>query len=137
MLRASGGSVRRGDDTTRSPTTISPAVGSTKPAIRRNVVVLPQPDGPSRQTSEPCSMRSDTSSTAANLSYRLVRFRSSTDATRSLLAASAIPAFPCPESPTRNPGAASPAAPPAPGLAAPPPRLPAQRRTLAPPQNAT
>src|SRR5262249_36161630 len=66
---------------TRSPTTISPAVGSTKPAIRRNVVVLPQPEGPSRQTSNPCSMRSDTSSTAAVLSYRLVRFRSSTDAT--------------------------------------------------------
>ena len=65
MLRCSGGSVRAGDDTTRSPTTISPADGSTKPAISRSVVVLPQPDGPSRQTSSPCSMRSDTSSTTA------------------------------------------------------------------------
>src|SRR6266404_9197053 len=85
MLRCSGGSVRAAEDTTLSPTAISPAVGSTKPAIRRNVVVLPQPEGPSRQTSSPCSMRSDTSSTTADLSYRLVRFRSSTDATQSLL----------------------------------------------------
>ena len=66
MLRCSGGSVRAGDDTTRSPTAISPADGSTKPAISRKVVVLPQPDGPSRQTSSPCSMRSDTSSTTAS-----------------------------------------------------------------------
>src|SRR5262249_17765523 len=87
-FRASGGRVRRADDSTRSPTTISPAVGSTKPAIRRNVVVLPQPEGPSKQTSSPCSMRSDTSSTTGDLSYRLVRFRSSTDATQSLLAPS-------------------------------------------------
>src|SRR5262249_14971235 len=70
----------------RSPTTISPAVGSTKPAMRRKVVVLPQPEGPSRQTSSPCSMRSDTSSTTGDLSYRLVKFRSSTGATQSLLA---------------------------------------------------
>ena len=56
MLRRSGGSVRAGDDTTLSPTRISPADGSTKPAISRSVVVLPQPDGPSRQTSWPCSI---------------------------------------------------------------------------------
>src|SRR5260370_40298626 len=86
VLGGWGGRGRRTDDTTRSPTTISPAVGSTKPAIRRNVVVLPQPEGPSRQTSSPCSMRSDTSSTTAVLSYRFVKFRSSTDATQSLLA---------------------------------------------------
>src|SRR5712671_7698978 len=88
MLRCSGGSVRAAEDTTLSPTAISPAVGSTKPAIRRNVVVLPQPEGPSRQTSNPCSTRSDTSSTTGDLSYRLVRFRSSTDATHCLLAPS-------------------------------------------------
>ena len=62
------GSVRAGDDTTRSPTAISPADGSTKPAIRRNVVVLPQPDGPSRQISRPWSMHSETSSTTATAS---------------------------------------------------------------------
>ncbi len=66
MLRRSGGSVRAGEDTTRSPTRISPAVGSTKPAISRSVVVLPQPDGPSRQTSAPCSIVNDTSSTTAS-----------------------------------------------------------------------
>src|ERR1700719_3737991 len=85
MLRASGGRERLADDTTRSPTRISPAVGSTKPAIRRKVVVLPQPDGPSRQTNRPWSIRNDTSSTTANASYRLVKFRSSTDATQVLL----------------------------------------------------
>src|SRR5215831_10205932 len=93
MLRTSGGRVRIGDDTTRSPTTISPAVGSTKPAISRKVVVLPQPEGPSRQTSSPCSTRSDTLSTTGDLSYRLVKFRSSTDATQ----ISSCPPPPCPE----------------------------------------
>src|ERR1700720_3277990 len=80
MLRASGGRERVADDTTLSPTRISPAVGSTKPAIRGKVVVLPQQDGPSRQTNRPWSIRNDTSSTTANASYRLVKFRSSTDA---------------------------------------------------------
>src|SRR3954471_10793583 len=56
MLRRSGGNDFCGDDTTRSPTRISPAVGSTKPATRRSVVVLPQPEGPSRHTG--CRARS-------------------------------------------------------------------------------
>ena len=54
MLRPSGGTVRDVEDSTLPPTTISPAEGSMKPAISRKVVVLPQPDGPSRQTSCPC-----------------------------------------------------------------------------------
>jgi len=53
MLRRSGGVVRAGEDTSLSPTRISPADGSTKPAIKRSVVVLPQPEGPSRHTSRP------------------------------------------------------------------------------------
>ena len=65
MLRRSGGSDCDGVDTTRSPTRISPPVGSTNPAISRSVVVLPQPDGPSRQTRLPCSIKSDTLSTTA------------------------------------------------------------------------
>src|SRR5215510_1170167 len=73
MLRRSGGSVRSTVDTTRSPTRISPAVGSTKPAISRSVVVLPQPDGPSRHTRLPCSILSDTSSTTAFGPYFLVK----------------------------------------------------------------
>ena len=81
MLRRSGGSVFCGEETTRSPTRISPAVGSTKPAISRSVVVLPQPDGPSRQTSVPCSIVIETSSTTACGPYFFVNPRSSTDAT--------------------------------------------------------
>src|SRR4051812_511537 len=81
MLRRSGGSDFCGDDTTRSPTRISPAVGSTKPATRRSVVVLPQPEGPSRHTSVPCAMVNDTSSTTARSPYFLVNPRNSTDAT--------------------------------------------------------
>src|SRR5689334_23541389 len=86
MLRFSGGSVADGDDTTRSPTRTSPSLGSTKPAISRSVVVLPQPDGPSRHTSLPCSIVSDTLSTTAVGPYRLVRPRNSTDATSPPLA---------------------------------------------------
>src|SRR6478736_2890098 len=81
MLRPSGGTVRRGEDSTLPPTTISPADGSRKPAISRSVVVLPQPDGPSRQTSCPCPISKDTSSTATALPYRLPRPFSSTEAT--------------------------------------------------------
>ena len=52
------------------------------PAISRSVVVLPQPDGPSRQTSCPWSIRSETLSTTASDPNRLVRSRNSTDANR-------------------------------------------------------
>src|SRR6478735_9542891 len=82
MLRCSGGSVRAGDDTSRSPTWISPSEGSRKPAISRSVVVLPQPDGPSRQTSCPWSIFKETLSTTASEPNRLVRPRKSTDANR-------------------------------------------------------
>src|SRR6185437_628693 len=80
--RRSGGSVFCGVDTTRSPTRISPSVGSTKPAISRSVVVLPQPDGPSRQTRVPCSIVNAMLSTTASGPYFFVNPRSSTDATR-------------------------------------------------------
>src|SRR4051812_22252699 len=83
MLRCSGGNVRAGDDTSRSPTWISPSDGSRKPAISRNVVVLPQPDGPSRQTSCPWSIVSETLSTTAKDEKRLVSPRKSTDANAS------------------------------------------------------
>src|ERR1044072_4006853 len=84
MLRLSGGTECAGEDTSLSPTRISPALGSTKPAMSRSVVVLPQPDGPSRQTRWPCSMVSDMSSTTATSPYLLVRSRNSTDATHFL-----------------------------------------------------
>src|ERR1700694_4500303 len=44
---------RAGDDTTRPAMLISPDVGCSSPATQRKVVVLPQPDGPSRTTISP------------------------------------------------------------------------------------
>src|SRR5450631_4683248 len=44
---------RAGDDTTRPAMLISPDVGCSRPATQRNVVVLPQPDGPSSTTISP------------------------------------------------------------------------------------
>ncbi len=42
---------------TSSPSSkIWPEVGSSSPAIMRSVVVLPQPDGPSRQKNSPSGM---------------------------------------------------------------------------------
>src|SRR5262245_43238746 len=43
---------------------ISPAVGYSRPAIMRRVVVLPQPEGPSRHTTSPASTLRSTRSTA-------------------------------------------------------------------------
>ena len=42
--------------TSSPPSRIRPDVGSSSPAIIRNVVVLPQPDGPSRQKNSPSGM---------------------------------------------------------------------------------
>ena len=51
-----------------------PASGCSSPAIILNVVVLPQPEGPSRPKNSPRSTSSETSATAAVLSKRLERF---------------------------------------------------------------
>src|SRR5215210_6712434 len=62
----------------RPSMSISPAVGSSKPAIIRSVVVLPQPDGPSRARNSPgCTSRS-MSSTATRSPKRFVTPRSAT-----------------------------------------------------------
>ena len=55
MLRASGGrnTPRAADATTSPPMRISPASGRSSPAMQRKVVVLPQPEGPSRTTISP------------------------------------------------------------------------------------
>src|SRR4030095_13723874 len=55
------------------PRRISPAVGATNPAIMRNVVVLPQPEGPSSTTSSPCPISRSTPATAWTSPYVLVR----------------------------------------------------------------
>src|SRR5258705_6506049 len=73
MRRRSGGTTTAAEESTRSPTRISPPSGVRKPATRRRVVVLPQPEGPSRATSSPgCTVRSRPA-TAATSPKRLVR----------------------------------------------------------------
>src|SRR5215212_3381889 len=47
-----------------SPSSTCPAVGVSRPATMRSVVVLPQPEGPSRAKNEPAGMVSVRSSTA-------------------------------------------------------------------------
>src|SRR2546430_305267 len=51
-----------------------PAVGNSRPAIMRSVVVLPQPDGPSSTTNLPSSSTSEESRTAVKSAKRLCRF---------------------------------------------------------------
>src|SRR6266700_6885144 len=55
---------RAGDDTNRPAMLISPPVGCSSPATQRNVVVLPQPDGPSSTTISPAGTAKFTPSTA-------------------------------------------------------------------------
>src|SRR2546421_3412260 len=59
--------------TTRSSKRISPASGRSKPAIRRSVVVLPQPEPPTRETSSPRPISSESPSTAGDAPKRLGR----------------------------------------------------------------
>src|SRR6185437_8112977 len=53
--------------TSRPPTTISPESASSRPATTRRIVLLPQPDGPSRTRNSPSVMRNETSLTASTL----------------------------------------------------------------------
>src|SRR5258706_1231109 len=53
---------------------IAPESGCSRPAIILRVVVLPQPEGPSRPKNSPRSTSSDTSVTAGVLSKRFQRF---------------------------------------------------------------
>src|SRR3954447_5616603 len=50
--------------TRRPAIRMSPAVAVSRPAIMRKVVVLPQPDGPSRQRTSPAPTSRSTASTA-------------------------------------------------------------------------
>src|ERR1700680_414334 len=77
MLRRSGGTTDRGEEITLPLTRISPASGSRNPAMSRNVVVLPHPEGPSRQMNSPGSTARLIPSTDVTPGYRLVRFSSS------------------------------------------------------------
>src|SRR5579864_9404780 len=69
MLRFSVGTktLRSAELTRRSPSQISPWSGSSRPAIMRRVVVLPQPLGPRSTSSSPCSTSNVSWSTARML----------------------------------------------------------------------
>src|SRR4029450_4201095 len=56
----------------RPSSRIAPPLGSTKPAIICSVVVLPQPDGPSRETNSPFSTAKVRPSTAVWVPKRLL-----------------------------------------------------------------
>src|SRR5579883_3069958 len=55
----------------------SPPLARSRPAIMRNVVVLPQPDGPSRHTTSPAATDKSMSRTAVNPPKFLVTRRNS------------------------------------------------------------
>ncbi len=78
ISRFSGGSEKAGDDTTRSPIAISPSVTSSRPAMQRSVVVLPQPLGPSSTMNSPSAISRLMPFTAGTLPYFLTRLRMAT-----------------------------------------------------------
>src|SRR5207244_5953705 len=71
MSRAFGGT----SFTTSPPMAISPSVMSSKPAIMRSVVVLPQPEGPTSTTNSLSAMSRSMPRTAGTSSYSLNTFR--------------------------------------------------------------
>src|SRR5262245_30439905 len=75
MLRERGGTCtpRSGAATSSPPIEIEPPVGCSRPAMQRNVVVLPQPEGPSSTTISPAAMRKLTSSTAGRPTRNCLR----------------------------------------------------------------
>src|SRR3981189_475744 len=80
--RRSAGTFRRVEDanTGLAPIRISPDGGRPSPAIARSVVVLPQPEGPSRVRCSPAPTVNVTPRTATTPPYRTTRSRTSIDA---------------------------------------------------------
>ncbi len=66
--------------TSLPPIRMRPAVGSSSPAIRRSVVVLPQPDGPSSAKNDPAGIVRSRCSIAVNPGNRFVMPTSSRSA---------------------------------------------------------
>src|SRR6185437_5006211 len=64
---------RPGDETTRPAMLISPSVGCSRPATQRNVVVLPQPEGPSSTTISPAGTAKLTPSIAGRPTENCLR----------------------------------------------------------------
>src|SRR5438067_1474944 len=71
MSRSFGGT----SFTTSPPMAISPSVMSSRPAIMRSVVVLPQPEGPTSTTNSLSAMSRSMPRTAGTSSYSLNTFR--------------------------------------------------------------
>src|SRR5687767_15409519 len=65
MRRRSGDTQAPAPDNRSPPASTSPASGRSKPAMQRRAVLLPEPEGPSRQPMRPASTVSDSRSTAA------------------------------------------------------------------------
>ncbi len=63
MRRSSGASIRPGWLTASPSSQTAPATSGSKPATARSTVVLPQPDGPSRQPTLPRARLSEKFST--------------------------------------------------------------------------
>ena len=61
-------------ETTRSSKSTLPEVGFSKPAMMRSIVVLPQPEGPSRVTNSPFSNVALNLSSTTELPNALVTF---------------------------------------------------------------
>src|SRR5688572_16855145 len=81
----------------RPATWTRPESGSSKPAIMRSDVVLPQPDGPSREKNSPAAMSSVTPSTASTRPSKVLVTLSS------LMVAEVIPAHCHPKAEGRGP----------------------------------
>src|SRR5258706_3276032 len=79
--------------TSRAPIQTRPLVGCWKPAIIRRVVVLPQPDGPSRVRSSPGSTARLTASTARTSPATAWRKRTETWSRRIPTASAAPPCW--------------------------------------------
>src|SRR5262245_55032527 len=71
------------EETRRPPTSISPAIGFSSPAIERSVVVLPQPDGPSSVNSLPSGTSNETSCAALTAPPRSLAYSVKSDLTLS------------------------------------------------------
>ena len=74
MFRFSGGSEEAGEEITSPSISMVPAVGVSRPASIRSVVVFPHPDGPSKEMNSPCSIARLKSSTAVTAPKRQVTF---------------------------------------------------------------
>ena len=80
MRRSSGGNDAVGLETTRPDSAMLPPAMGSKPARQRSTVVLPQPEGPSRQPIRPSASVKSRPRTTRFAPYACSRLRTSTEA---------------------------------------------------------